>query len=118
MKKKFNLKLTISLVSLFISLLILILFNQNKFGLFFGFLLLGCALFLYGYYRSSILKTVIDKTNEELEENSDYETEEEVIVYNEVLNELKRVKRMKRSAQITFYLAGALVILIAILMLF
>lgn len=73
---------------------------------------------MYGYFKVSMLKEIISKTNEELEENSDYETDEEVAIYDEVLNELKRVRRMKRSTQITFYLAGALVILIAILMLF
>lgn len=114
MKKKFNLKLTISLVSLFISLLILILFNQNKFGLFFGFLFLGASLLLYGYFRASLLNETINKTNQELEETEYVEDG----VVDEVLKELKHVKRLKRSTQITFYLAGGLIIVFSILMLF
>ena len=114
MKKKFNYKLTLSLVSLFISLLILIFFNQNKFGLFFGFLFLGASLLLYGYFRASLLNETINKTNQELEETEDVEDG----VVDEVLNELKHVKRLKRSTQITFYLAGGLIIVFSILMLF
>lgn len=114
MKKKFNYKLTISLVSLFISLLILIFFNQNKFGLFFGFLFLGASLLLYGYFRASLLNETINKTNQELEE-TEYVEDGAV---DEVLKELKHVKRLKRSTQITFYLAGGLIIVFSILMLF
>ena len=114
MKKKFNYKLTISLVSLFISLLILIFFNQNKFGLFFGFLFLGASLLLYGYFRASLLNETINKTNLELEETEYVEDG----VVDEVLKELKHVKRLKRSTQITFYLAGGLIIVFSILMLF
>ena len=114
MKKKFNYKLTISLVSLFISLLILIFFNQNKFGLFFGFLFLGASLLLYGYFRASLLNETINKTNQELEE-TEYVEDGAV---DEVLKELKHVKSLKRSTQITFYLAGGLIIVFSILMLF
>ena len=114
MKKKFNYKLTLSLVSLFISLLILIFFNQNKFGLFFGFLFLGASLLLYGYFRASLLNETVNKTNQELEE-TEYVEDGAV---DEVLKELKHVKRLKRSTQITFYLAGGLIIVFSILMLF
>ena len=114
MKKKFNYKLTISLVSLFISLLILIFFNQNKFGLFFGFLFLGASLLLYGYFRAALLNETINKTNRELEETEYVEDG----VVDEVLKELKHIKRLKRSTQITFYLAGGLIIVFSILMLF
>ncbi len=111
MKKKFDVKLTILLVSLFVSLLILILFNQSKVGLFFGFFLLGLTLVGYGYYRVSLLNATIKKTDEELDEEDDDK------LIDEVMKELKQVKKLKRSTMVTFYLAGGLLVVFAFLML-
>ena len=78
MKKKFNLKLTAFLVSLFISLMIIILGNKNPYCLSFGFVFMSVSMVLYVLYNNEkTTKTILELDNaiDELDE-----TEEEMEV--------------------------------------
>ena len=69
MKKfKFNYKLTISLVSLFISLLLIILGNKNYYCLSFGFIIMGLAIAFYAMYKTDKFNEVILEINNEIDE--------------------------------------------------
>ena len=111
MKKKFNLKLTIVLVSLFISLLIIILGNKNQYCLSFGFIFLGLTLFLFGNYSRS----QIDKTIKSLDEDIDTidKTDEESEYVLKELNKLRsKLLKKKKSTKLMFGLCAVLLILV------
>lgn len=106
MKNRFDLKLTISMVSLFIGLLLLILGNQNKYCLSFGVILLGAALILFCIYKTKGLTENIIELDLAIEETDD------INLMSEIYKEIARLKRQKMKMQISFYLFGALVIIL------
>lgn len=132
MKKKFNFKLTALLVSLFISLILIILGNSNKYCLSFGFILLGLAAALYVLYNNEKTLHEIDEINKELDEidlNEDFDFDsdgEEDLLNDEdkayVLQQLylrqgNLIKR-KKKVTIIFYLCAALMVLLGIIGIF
>ena len=76
MKKRFNLKLTMFLVSLFVSLLILVLGNKNIYCLSFGLILLGVSLGLFIYYAIGETDIAVKQIEEDIDE-IDAKTEED-----------------------------------------
>lgn len=130
MKFKFNFKLTIFLVSLFVGLLLLILGNANKYCLSFGFIVSGLSLELFVWYYlekleqySNDINTQIDEIEAEEIEFDDEELEElkeEETVY--ALKQLyiaqKKIKKKKRSVKILFTLCGALLAIIGVVGMF
>ena len=110
MKKKFNLKLTIVLVSLFISLLTIILGNKNQYCLSFGFIFLGLTLFLVGNYSCSKIDETSKKIDEEIEETDKTDEESEYVLkeLNKVRNQLDK---KKKSTKLMFSLCAVLLIL-------
>ena len=130
MKFKFNFKLTIFLVSLFVGLLLLILGNENKYCLSFGFIVVGLSLeFFVWYYLEKLeqysneINTKIDEIEAEEIEFDDEELEElkeEETVY--ALKQLyiaqKKIKKKKRSVKILFTLCGALLAIIGVVGMF
>ena len=127
MKFKFNFKLTAFLVSLFLSLIILILGNENKYCLCFGFILLGLSAALFVLFNND--KTVqtiqeIDKEIEELDEEfAEFEGNEEIqeertYVLQQLYLRQNRLIKRKRKVAITFYLCAGLLILLGIVGIF
>ena len=106
MKTKFNLKLTLAVVSLFVSLIFLVFSSKSKVCLFFGLLLLGFTLIFFAYTRVQDMKVVERKTEEEIEAEEDVDVQ----VLHETYKELGKLKRTKIKTQIVFYLTGALLI--------
>ena len=66
--KKFNFKLTIILVSLFISMVLCGLSNINKYCLFFGLIMLGITSILFAWYKYEDVKKREDEANSVMEE--------------------------------------------------
>jgi hypothetical protein len=132
MKKKFNFKLTALLVSLFLSLIIIILGNKNKYCLSFGFILLGfCAAFFVNYNNEKTDKQIqeIDRELDELDLSDgidiDEDGEEDVITDEEkayILQQLclqqSNLTKRKKKVSITFYLCAAMLVLLGILGIF
>ena len=132
MKFKFNFKLTAFLVSLFISLLIIILGNKNKYCLSFGFAMLGFALVIFVMYNNEKTDKTIEEVDAQIDELSQEYTDldEEDDLNGEVLEEnyaysikqlyIRRSKLLKRKKKvvITFYLCAALLVLFGIVGIF
>ena len=109
MKKfKFNYKLTISLVSLFISLLLIILGNKNNYCLSFGFIIMGLAIAFYAMYKTDKFNEVILEINNEIDE-SDKED-------NYTITQLKKEKtkfiKQKKRFMFVFYLCAVLLVVV------
>ena len=107
MKNKFNLKLTLSLVSLFISLILVIVGNKNKYCLSFGFILMGVALALYVISQTDRINETLVQINNEIEENSRNEFD-----ISQLYKEISFLNKKKRRLSMVFYLAAALLIVV------
>ncbi len=107
MRSKFNFKLTLAAVSLFISLILLVLGNKTKVCLFLGLFLLGVTLIFFAHTRVQDMKLVERKTEEEIDEEENVDVD----VLNETYKELSRLRRTKIKTRIVFYTAGALLII-------
>ena len=135
MKKfQFNFKLTAFLVSLFVSLILVIVGSGNKYCLSFGFILMGLSLSLFIWYNNE--KT--QKTLESLEADIDYveqydeneivdEEHEDLTFENEeeriyVLKQLyvrqNKLRKQKRKSIILFNLCGFVLVILGFVGLF
>jgi len=108
MKKKLNLKLTACLVSLFVSLLLIILGNKNNYCLSFGFILMGAALALYAMNKGEQIDSSIIEVANEIEETPI----ENVFAQQQLAIEMKKLKKQKSKLNITFYLCAALLVIV------
>ena len=105
---KFNLKLTISLVSLFVSLLLIIIGNKNNYCLSFGFILMGVAIAFYAMFKTEKFNETLLEINNDIEE-LDKEDEFELKQLN---RERKRFTAQKRRFNFTFYLCAFLLVIV------
>lgn len=124
MKFKFNFKLTAFLVSLFLSLIILILGNKNQYCLCFGFILLGLSAALFVYYNNDKTTQTIEEINKEVdeldEEFAQFEDNEEIqeeraYALQQLYLRQNRLMKRKRKVSVTFYLCAGLLILLGII---
>ena len=108
-------------MSLFISLLVLVLGNKNHYCLCFGFVLLGLSFAVYVLYneeKTSITIAEIYKQIEEIENNESLNEDDLSYALQELyLREAKLLKRKKKVA-FTFYLSAALFVLLGIVGIF
>ena len=114
MKKKFNLKLTAMLVSLFIGLLLVILVNKNKYCLSFGFIILGLTL---GYYTMNKVRNL----NEEIrlvDQEIDETDIEEFHLINELTNYKRKLKKQKNFGCTMFFVCAVLLVILGFVGLF
>ena len=128
MKFKFNLKLTAFMVSLFISLLLVILGSNNLYCLSFGFIVMGASLFLFVWYMNEKIENALIEVNKAIDEITNYEdfeedeTDAEIAEEAYVLQQLyvrqKQLIKKKRSVKTVFTLCGGALILLAFLNLF
>ena len=137
MKKfQFNFKLTAFLVSLFVSLLLVILGSQNKYCLSFGFVMLGASLMLFVWYNNEKMQKSLEDLEKDIDhvENLDSgetldeeETEEELFLENEeekvyVLKQLyirqKKLRKKKKQSMILFNICGVALIVLGFVALF
>lgn len=132
MKSKFNLKLTIFLVSLFVSLLLVILGGKVKLCLSFGFIIMGVSLFLFIWYNNERIKKALDELNEKIDEidalDNDYEyesqeeedeaEEEKVYILKELYSRQGYVEKKKKSMFVMFGICGLALIVLGFFALF
>ena len=127
MKFKFNFKLTAFLVSLFLSLIVLILGNKNQYYLSFGFVLLGISAILFVFYTNEKTQQAIEEVDREIEkydeEFDEFEETEELLderayVMQQLYLSQNKLMKRKRKVTITFYLCAALLILLGIVGIF
>lgn len=120
MKKNFNLKLTAFLVSLFISMLVLILGSNNKYCLSFGFMLMGFSLYLFYMYskeKSDNQLIEIEERMEELDQTSE-ENEETMFALKQLAVETKKIIKKNRSVCWAFTTCAVLLVFIGFITLF
>lgn len=99
MKKKFNFKLTAFLVSLFVSLLLLVLGNKNAYCLSLGLILLGLSLGIYAYSKVQSINFAIKELEMELQE-VDFEN---VYLIKTITKYQKKLKRQRNLTSVMFY---------------
>ncbi len=138
MKKfQFNFKLTAFLVSLFVSLILVIVGSGNKYCLSFGFMILGASLSLFVWYNNEKIQKELEtleedidsveqidfdetKQNEE-EQHEDYDfqnIEEKVYVLKQLYVRQKMLRKNKRKSIILFNLCGLVLIVLGFISLF
>ena len=132
MKKKFNFKLTALLVSLFLSLIIMVLGNKNQYCLSFGFIMLGFCSALFVNYNNEKTSQAIQEIDQEIDEldfengvDIDGDGEEDVVADEEkayVLQQLclqqSNLIKRKKKVSIIFYLCAAMLVLLGIVGIF
>ena len=104
--KKFNIKLTSSLVGLFVSLILIILANKVKVCFSFGLMLLGFSLSLFALYKTETFNETLKVVEEELNE------EDDPTIQRDYLNFIKKRRREKRRVEFLFYLAATLLVVV------
>ncbi len=109
--KKWNWKLTLCLVSLFVSLILIIFGNSNKYCLAVGLICLGVSIGLYAFYRLKIYDDNIKDVTEELT-NADIDDEEIIIGFRE---ELKKLKKERLSLRLSFFICAILLVILGII---
>ena len=126
MKFKFNLKLTVFLVSLFIGLLLLILGNKNIYCLSFGLIIVGLSFVVFVLYFNSKAKETyaeiekqiedIDNAEEELEEDED---NDELFYYkNDLYTQKRKLLKKQKSLNIILYLGALAFVVVGFMGLF
>lgn len=105
--KKLSLQLTISLVSLFISLILTILGNQNKYCLSFGFIFFAVAIVLFAVDRCIYTAKTIKQMKQDVE---DYEIDD--VTLFEMEAEIKTLKKQR-----TYVILGSVLFCILLLVL-
>ncbi len=113
-KKKFDLKLTAFLVSLFIGFLLLILGNKNTYCLSFGFIVLAGSLALYAMYKINKLKEMQAEAEQAMEETP----LEDTYALKELYQLKTKIKKNMRSIAIVFYLTAVLLFVLGVANLF
>lgn len=115
MKKKFDLKLTACLVSLFISIALIIFFNENKVVMAISFVLLAITLYFFGKIRLKKIDSTLEKTDEDIQEL--YASGEiEDVDLTEVHAQMKQLRKQRKSVKVVFNLAPILFVIVALLM--
>ncbi len=113
--KKFNFKLTASVVSLFITFIFFVFGNKNKICLFFGFMFLAAALIMFLLYILDRFNADLIKAEEMLDELDTTPEKEEYIIN---LDLKYAIIKKRRKALILFSLCAGLLVICGILMLF
>jgi len=108
MKKNFNYKLTISLVSLFISLLLIILGNKNNYCLSFGFILMGVAIAFYALFKTEKLDSALIEVNNDIQNASN----EDTFVLQQLAKEQRKLIKMKKRLGFVFYSCATLLVIV------
>lgn len=118
MKRKFNFKLTIFLVSLFLGLLLTILGGKSYYCLSFGLIMLGISLALFVWYNDEQTTKNLGEIEQEIDEITSVDIEDEelekerIYILGQLLTAQKKLIKKKKSVLITFSLCGfALVVL-------
>lgn len=118
MKKNFNFKLTIFLVSLFLGLLLTILGSKSSYCLSFGLIVLGLSLALFVWYNEEQTTKSLSEIEQEIDEITSVDIEDEelekerIYILGQLLIAQKKLIKKKKSVLITFSLCGfALVVL-------
>ena len=118
MKRKFNFKLTIFLVSLFLGLLLTILGSKNSYCLSFGLIVLGISLALFVWYNDEQTTKSLSELEQEIDEITSVDIEDEelekerIYILGRLLIAQKKLIKKKKSVLITFSLCGfALIVL-------
>lgn len=120
-KFKFNSKLIIPLVSLFASLILVILGSKNKYCLSFGFILLGISLELFMFYLRDKMVKELSNLAEEIDKTEVDETiseEEKVYVLQQLYIRQKRITKKKKKTNILFSVCGGAIILLGFINMF
>lgn len=122
MKKfKFNLKLTIFLVSLFVSLLLIVLGSKNKYCLSFGFMLLGASLIVFLTYAKEKIQNSLNELSQDIDEidvNEEISEEDKVYIMKELFIRQKQLSKKKISLNIVFCLCGFMLVVFGLISLF
>ena len=121
MKFKFNLKLTAFLVSLFISLLLVILGSNNKYCLSFGFILMGVSLAMFIWYNNEKVSKELTKVNAEIDEleiDEELNDEERVYILQQLYIRQKKLSKKKKSTLILFSICGCAIVVLGVIGLF
>ncbi len=110
--KKYNLKLTVSMVSLFISIVLCFFSNTNKYCLFFCLIFLAVALIFFSFYKlqdvDKRLKSLHDKIDNDIDEEDGEEN---------FYAQINSAKKEKRKLLISFNFFAILLIIIAFILL-
>ena len=120
-KFKFNFKLSIALLSLFSSLLLVIIGSKNKYCLSFGFIFLGVSIELFMVYLNDKYQKELTELAEELDEvdvSEEINEEEKVYILQQLYIRQKLITKKKKRTNIVFSTCGALIALLGILNLF
>ena len=136
-KFKFNIKLTAFLVSLFLSLILVIVGSNNKYCLSFGFILMGLSLSLFVWYNNEKTQKMLELLEEDIDAVEQYEidedeemqieTEEDMLFKSEeeriyVLKQLyvrqSKLKKQKNKFIVLFNLCGFVLIILGFIGLF
>ena len=110
MKKNFNYKLTISLVSLFIGLLLIILGNKNKYCLSFGFILMGAAIAFYAMQKTDKFNATIVEINNDIQQLDS----EDTYTHQQLEKEKRKFVKQKQRLNFTFYLCAVLLVIVGV----
>ena len=107
MKIKLNSKLTLSLVSLFISLILVIVGNKNNICLSFGFMLMGASLALYAMHQTDKINDALVEISNEIEEAGNDE-----FAIKQLYKESSFLNKKRRRLNFVFYLAATLLMFV------
>lgn len=121
MKSKFNLKLTAFMVSLFISLLLVIVGSKNKYCLSFGFVLMGVALIFLACYMREKISNELKMVNEQIDEidlDEEIELENKVYIEQQLYVRQKQLAKKHKSSLILFSISAFCLILLGLIGLF
>ena len=121
MKFKFNFKLIIALLSLFLSLILVILGSKNKYCLSFGFIVLGVSIELFMIHLNTKYKKELIELAEEIDEvdiSGELEEEEKVYILQQLYLRQKQITRKNKRTNLVFTTCGALMALLGVVNLF
>lgn len=121
MKFKFNLKLTAFMVSLFISLLLVILGSANKYCLSFGFIIMGASMGFLAWYLQEKISNELVQINDEINQidlDEDMELENKVYVEQQLYIRQHKLTKKKRSSVILFSICTFCLVLLGFVGLF
>lgn len=135
MKKfQFNFKLTAFLVSLFVSLILVIVGSGNKYCLSFGFILMGLSLSLFVWYNNEKTQKTLESleadidyveqydenesVNEEHEDLTFENEEERIYVLKQLYVRQNKLRKQKRKSIILFNLCGFVLVILGFVGLF
>lgn len=113
MKFKFNIKLTICLVSLFIGFVLLVVGNQNMYCQSFGFFSLAVGIISFAIDRTN----KIDKRRIEIDKILDNEKELDDEQLLEINAEFSKLYKQRKRVKIVSYLSAILFIIVGIFVL-